>query len=109
MSTPLASKPCGARTRRGSRCRRAGVIVDGKQHRRCNLHGGLSRGPTTPEGRARSVAAGRAALALLHAEAAERIAERAALAAQRAERAVAAEEARAALFRPQGFAGGWNT
>lgn len=38
---------CGATTRRGAACKQR--PVDGKN--RCRLHGGLSRGPTTPEGR----------------------------------------------------------
>jgi hypothetical protein len=41
---------CGARTRQGHPCRMA-VGALGK--RRCSLHGGLSTGPKTAEGRAR--------------------------------------------------------
>jgi hypothetical protein len=33
------------------------VRPDGSLARRCRLHGGLSTGPRTPEGRARSIAA----------------------------------------------------
>lgn len=44
---------CGARTRAGGAC--AAKVVPGK--RRCRLHGGLSTGPKTPEGRARALAA----------------------------------------------------
>ena len=39
---------CGARTRAGGECRNH--IVPGSW--RCKLHGGLSTGPRTPEGRA---------------------------------------------------------
>ena len=39
---------CGAKTRSGGPC--AKVPMVGK--RRCRLHGGLSTGPKTPEGRA---------------------------------------------------------
>lgn len=44
---------CGARTRAGSPCKLAPV----KGKKRCRLHGGLSTGPKTPEGKARSLAA----------------------------------------------------
>jgi hypothetical protein len=44
---------CGARTRTGAPCQRKPVL--GKK--RCPNHGGLSSGPKTPEGRARSLAA----------------------------------------------------
>jgi len=40
---------CGARTRKGTPCRRRDIYENG----RCPLHGGLSTGPTTPEGKAR--------------------------------------------------------
>ena len=43
--TPLR---CGAKTRSGARC--AKFPMEGK--RRCRLHGGLSTGPKTAEGRA---------------------------------------------------------
>ena len=36
---------CGAKTRRGSRCR-----CPAMSNGRCCIHGGLSTGPTTPEG-----------------------------------------------------------
>jgi hypothetical protein len=39
---------CGARTRRGTLCRRPGM-----RNGRCRLHGGLSTGPKTREGRQR--------------------------------------------------------
>ncbi len=42
------STKCGAETRSGVPC--AKFPVEGK--RRCRLHGGLSTGPKTPEGRA---------------------------------------------------------
>ena len=48
---PLQS--CGARTRRGTACQKSPVA--GKT--RCRLHGGLSTGPKTPEGKARIAAA----------------------------------------------------
>lgn len=41
---------CGARTRGGAPCQ--AMPVKGK--RRCRMHGGLSRGPRTPEGLERS-------------------------------------------------------
>lgn len=45
----IPATTCGARTRKGSPCR--APRVTGK--RRCKLHGGLSTGPRTAEGRAR--------------------------------------------------------
>ena len=47
------STKCGAKTRSGVPC--AKFPVEGK--RRCRLHGGLSTGPKTPEGRAAILAA----------------------------------------------------
>ena len=47
---------CGARTRKGGRCRARGLGKGG----RCKFHGGSSTGPRTPEGKARSLAAARA-------------------------------------------------
>ena len=44
---------CGARTRRGTACQKSPLA--GKT--RCRLHGGLSTGPKTTEGKARIVAA----------------------------------------------------
>ena len=38
---------CGAKTRDGGACRKHPI----KGRNRCRLHGGLSRGPTTVEGR----------------------------------------------------------
>ena len=40
---------CGAKTRSGHPCRKPAL----KRKRRCRLHGGLSTGPKTAEGRAR--------------------------------------------------------
>ena len=48
---PLQS--CGARTRRGTACQKP--PLNGKT--RCRLHGGLSTGPRTAEGKARIAAA----------------------------------------------------
>jgi hypothetical protein len=39
---------CGAKTRAGGTCQMRVVMF----RKRCRLHGGLSTGPTTPEGRA---------------------------------------------------------
>ena len=44
---------CGARTRRGTACQKP--PLNGKT--RCRLHGGLSTGPRTAEGKARIAAA----------------------------------------------------
>jgi hypothetical protein len=44
---------CGARTRAGGACK--APVVRGKS--RCRMHGGLSTGPKTPEGKARTLAA----------------------------------------------------
>ena len=45
---------CGARTRRGTSCKRKDIYASG----RCHLHGGPSTGPRTPEGKKRSAANG---------------------------------------------------
>ncbi len=51
---PRSERPtCGARTRAGTPCRNH--VLPGKT--RCQLHGGLSTGPRTPEGRAAIAAA----------------------------------------------------
>ena len=44
---------CGARTRRGTACQKPSI----KGKTRCRLHGGLSTGPKTAEGKARIAAA----------------------------------------------------
>ena len=44
---------CGAKTRSGHPCRKPAL----KRKRRCRLHGGLSTGPKTREGKARIAAA----------------------------------------------------
>ncbi len=44
-----AAARCGAKTRRGTSCEAPAI----KGRRRCRLHGGLSTGPKTPEGRER--------------------------------------------------------
>lgn len=52
---PMAADPkplCGARTRAGGRCQRHPM-----PNGRCRLHGGLSTGPRTEEGKLRSVVA----------------------------------------------------
>ena len=46
---------CGAKTRKGTSCQKPPLT--GKA--RCRLHGGLSTGPKTPEGKARIAAAQR--------------------------------------------------
>ena len=56
--TPKCLRPrCGARTRTGQACQ-ARAVWDRERDRprngRCRLHGGLSTGPKTPEGKARS-------------------------------------------------------
>ena len=56
--SPLARRDrpsCGARTRKGAPCQ--AQVVPGK--RRCRMHGGLSTGPRTAEGKARIAAAQR--------------------------------------------------
>jgi len=47
---PMEPLLCGARTRQGHPCRRPAL----RGRRRCRLHGGLSTGPRTAEGLARS-------------------------------------------------------
>ncbi len=46
---PSTAPRCGAKTRRGTPCECPSV----RNRRRCRLHGGLSTGPRTPEGRER--------------------------------------------------------
>lgn len=43
------AKRCGAKTRKGRPCRQPAM-----KNGRCKMHGGLSTGPKTPEGLARS-------------------------------------------------------
>ena len=47
---PCRALRCGARTRRGTPCKRIDLYASS----RCSLHGGKSTGPRTPEGKARS-------------------------------------------------------
>jgi hypothetical protein len=49
---------CGATTRRGTACQCKAIETKGGAWR-CRLHGGLSTGPTTPEGRERIATAAR--------------------------------------------------
>lgn len=51
---PCRELSCGARTRRGTPCKRKDLYGSG----RCPLHGGLSTGPRTPAGKARSASNG---------------------------------------------------
>jgi len=46
----LKKEFCGAKTRAGTPCKRKDIYENG----RCPLHGGLSTGPRTPEGKKRS-------------------------------------------------------
>lgn len=46
---------CGAKTRAGTPCKQKALYHSG----RCKLHGGLSTGPSTPEGKARSALNGK--------------------------------------------------
>jgi len=46
----LKRRTCGAKTRKGTPCKQGGIFENG----RCKLHGGLSTGPTTPEGKAKA-------------------------------------------------------
>jgi hypothetical protein len=55
---PSKCQRCGARTRRGTACKRPAERNPTTGTRsRCRLHGGLSSGPKTAEGRARIAAA----------------------------------------------------
>ena len=49
MPPELASLRCGAKTRAGTPCKRKDIFENG----RCKLHGGLSTGPTSDEGKDR--------------------------------------------------------
>ena len=46
----LKRKFCGAKTRAGTQCKRKDLYENG----RCKLHGGLSTGPRTPDGKEKS-------------------------------------------------------
>ena len=51
---PKRDRPrCGARTRAGGTCKAPAL----PEKERCRMHGGLSTGPKTPEGKARTLAA----------------------------------------------------
>ena len=51
---PKRERPrCGARTRAGGTCKAPAL----PEKERCRMHGGLSTGPKTPEGKARTLAA----------------------------------------------------
>ena len=54
LPADLAGLECGAKTRKGTPCQRKDIYLSG----RCPLHGGLSTGPKTPEGRAKCAANG---------------------------------------------------
>ena len=47
---------CGAKTRSGRPCRNDGISWG---NGRCKFHGGMSTGPITPQGKARSAANGK--------------------------------------------------
>lgn len=58
LPAPVELPRCGARTKRGTPCRRSVAIrADGNTGRRCSIHGGLSTGPRTAAGRERQSAA----------------------------------------------------
>ena len=48
----LRTLACGAKTRKGQPCKRTDIMLNG----RCKFHGGMSTGPKTDAGRARSLA-----------------------------------------------------
>lgn len=50
MDNPWGRDICGAKTRTGAPCKRKDMLKGG----RCRLHGGLSTGPKTLEGKRRS-------------------------------------------------------
>ena len=55
---PMKAPRCGAKTRQGNPCRRAAERNPWTNKlSRCRLHGGLSSGPKTPQGKARIAAA----------------------------------------------------
>jgi hypothetical protein len=65
----VGRKHCGARTRKGTPCKRApsigedGIPLNG----RCKLHGGSSTGPLTEQGRAKAALNAKAARAVINA------------------------------------------
>jgi hypothetical protein len=46
----VARRFCGAKTRKGTPCKQLGIYKNG----RCKLHGGLSTGPKTAEGKVKA-------------------------------------------------------
>lgn len=56
LPSELIGLCCGAKTRAGTPCRLSSIYRNG----RCKFHGGLSTGPVTVEGRAKSALNGRA-------------------------------------------------
>ncbi len=50
----LRGLACGAKTRGGTPCKLTSIYANG----RCKLHGGLSTGPTSPEGKAKAASNG---------------------------------------------------
>lgn len=64
LAAPVTRPPCGARCRDGHACAAPAVwsaSTGAPRNGRCRMHGGLSTGPRTPDGRARVAAATRAA------------------------------------------------
>ena len=55
MPQEIAGLTCGAKTRAGTPCKMTSIYDNG----RCKLHGGLSTGPKTPEGKAATARNGR--------------------------------------------------
>lgn len=49
-ATPAKGERCGAKTRKGVPC-----IAKARANGRCTIHGGMSTGPRTPEGRSRAL------------------------------------------------------
>lgn len=50
VPTECVGMRCGAKTRAGTPCKRRDLYING----RCKLHGGLSTGPTSVEGKKKS-------------------------------------------------------
>lgn len=94
---------CGARTRAGHPCKAPALWIAGAagpRNGRCRMHGGLSTGPRTPEGRQRCADAARRAMATRLAAEATAAAARAQAEAEAA-RQRAEEEARQVELRAQ--------